>query len=206
MQSVVKSLLIDKFTLFGDFLSKWYYKDVIFPHIIERDADKVKCDPIFESFKRLCYFDLRYNNIDQTVKALTDSTDLDLEIKLLSLNVKNSEVIETITNPKFFTKRLESLEFLLNDTNILSDIFFININTINPKKLSFRLNYMVKDEFDHIRIFNNIYNIELKTDVLIIIKRGHFNLHKDLFYNITWSKHTINLPQYSFINELKFEW
>ena len=138
MLSVVKSSLIHKFTLFGDFLNKSYYKDVIFPHIIERDADKVKCDPIFESFKKLCFLYLEYNDINQTVKALTDSTDLDLEIKNLTFNVINSEVVETITNPKFFTKRLESLDFLLNDTNILSDIFFININTINPKK-SFRL-------------------------------------------------------------------
>ena len=76
----------------------------MFPHILDRDSGRVKCNPIYESFRNVSSLGFYWINPNITVKLLTDAKDLELNIEKLYFTAESYEEIMKITNPEFFPK------------------------------------------------------------------------------------------------------
>ena len=76
----------------------------MFPHILNRDSGRVKCNPIYESFRNVSSLDFCNNNPYNTVKLLTDAKDLELSIGKLYFRARSYEETMKITNPEIFPK------------------------------------------------------------------------------------------------------
>ena len=114
-----KSALIDSISIYIDL-----YKDTYFPHYIYTGSDKCELDPIFESFRKIDYLHLNRFKVKSAIKCLTEAKNLKLQINSLLLYPKTAEELENLTNPVFFVKGVNCVEFILDASFAFTDIFF----------------------------------------------------------------------------------
>ena len=106
---IEKSALINSISIYIDL-----HKDTYFPHYIYTDEDKCELDPIFESFRKIEYLHLNRFNVKSAIECLTEAKDLKLQINSLLLYPKTAEELEDLTNPVFFVKGVNFVEFILD--------------------------------------------------------------------------------------------
>ena len=102
--SIWRYSLINKIVLSGYNFHSYGENNETFPHLLNRDSDMVKCNPIYESFRNVSFLNFYWNNPNKTIKILTDARDLELYIGKLYFRAQSYEEIMKITNPEIFPK------------------------------------------------------------------------------------------------------
>ena len=99
---------------------------------------------------------MREFNLEQQVSYLTDAKDLEIIVNEVLLTPQNTEELETVTNPGFYMKGINAINFTFRIPLDLTNEFFNNISFIKPRLLS--LNFF-KDSIknsDFIKILSKI--------------------------------------------------
>ena len=65
-----------------------------FPHILSRKLGVIKINPVYEPFKNVSSLDWTSNSIEDTIQALSDSKELEINIAKYYFRAKNLEEIE----------------------------------------------------------------------------------------------------------------
>ena len=144
-----------------------------FPHFIGNDAENNKLNPIYEFYKRIERLDMREFNLKLQVSYLTEAKDLEIIVNEVLLTPQNTEELETITNPEFYMKGINAMNFTFKKPLDLTNEFFNNISLIKPRLLI--LNFF-KDSIknsDFIKILANIKHCDnLKLSKQSFLKTG----------------------------------
>ena len=179
----------------------------IFPHYIDREIGKGATNPLFDSFKNIAFLNLSQFDINSAIEALKNVRDLELKIDRFTLLLNSSFDSEQLTNPAFFKKGVGLINYYFKNMHYLTDEIINNINLIRPENIRFWMSYGVVDDYDYIRILQNIkswsnfeFNKTFKnsswltfTNALILIRS---NNHDPFF--VKWSKFSCSIH----INEI----
>ena len=86
------------------------------------------------------------------MSILKDIKEARIQINILILDVSNEEELEGIIKPEYLRNAVSELGISFNDTIMLTDTFFENMNQIWLKEISLRFTNKVTYSFDIIRI------------------------------------------------------
>ena len=96
--------------------------------------------------------------IEDVIKHLEGAKELELSFKKISFYPDSIEEIEQITNPEYFMKGVNAIDLYLNNSVILNDTFFNNINDIRPHSILFKFDEETEEEFELVKILTKIKN------------------------------------------------
>ena len=147
--------IIDKFMItdFDDFIVDETH--LILPQYFIEASKLFESETCWKPFYKLFFLNLTYNSYSQTISIFEDIENIGMKIYLVNIRASNKEELEDLTNPKYFNKGLSNLRITLDDTIMLTNAFFDNINWIGLKTISFEFAYGVTGSFDIIRILKN---------------------------------------------------
>ena len=149
--------IVDKFMIidFDDFIVD--EKHFILPQYFIDASKLFESETHWNPFYKLFSLFLTYNSYSEAMSILEDIGNIGMKICFVNISASNKEELEDLTNPKYFNKGLSGLEIYLNDTIMLTDTFFDNINQIEFKTISLGFAYGVTGSFDIIiRILKNV--------------------------------------------------
>ena len=154
--------IIDKFVIEGyyDFIvDKSHF---LLPQYLIDASKLVESENCWKPFYKVNSLYLNYESYSNTKSILEDIWDIGIQINYWDFSVHNTEELDCLTKPEYFSKGLLELGLCFNDTIPLSDTFFDNINQIKMKEISIKFDDEVNGSFDIIRILKNApQNIEL---------------------------------------------
>ena len=87
-----------------------YFQKKPIPHFIDKDEDRSKLNPIFDSFRKFSWLTLLDIDFISSIEYLTDTRDLEIQAKHVYLDPHNSEELEALTNPEFYLKGIDYLK------------------------------------------------------------------------------------------------
>ena len=145
-------MLLDKILL--NFYLSFFQKKPL-PHFIDKDEDRTKLNPIFDSFKTFSWLTLLDIDFKSSIEYLTDVRDLEIQTKNVYLDPKTSEELEALTNPDFYLKGIDCVFLRFKESLSLTNKFFQNIREINPNRLKIMFNKL-EDETDYISILTKV--------------------------------------------------
>ena len=154
--------IIDKFVIknLKDFIADETH--FIWPQYFIDVSKLFESETCWKPFYKLFFLNLTFNSYSQAMSILEDIGNIGMKIEFVCISASNKEELEDLTNPKYFNKGLSDLEIYLNDTIMLTNTFFNNINWIGLKTISFRFDYEITGGFDIIRILKSVtHNVKL---------------------------------------------
>ena len=148
--------IIDKFMIkdFYDFIVDETH--FILPQYFIDASKLFESELCWKPFYKLFSLYLTYNSYSQTLSILEDIGNIGMKIHFVHISASNKEELEDLTNPKYFHKGLSILRITLDDTIMLTNTFFDNINWIGLKTIIFEFDDEVTGSFDIIRILKNV--------------------------------------------------
>ena len=147
--------IIDKFVIkiLNDFIVDETH--FILPQYFIDVSKLFESETCWKPFYKLFFLNLTFNSYSQAMSILEDIGNIGMKINFVDIKASNKEELEDLTSPKYFNKDLSNLEIYLNDTIMLTNTFFNNINWIGLKTISFRFAYGVTGCFDTIKFLKN---------------------------------------------------
>ena len=147
--------IIDKFVIkiLNDFIVDETH--FIWPQYFIDVSKLFESETCWKPFYKLFFLNLTYYSYSQAMSILEDIGNIGMKINFVDIKVSNKEELEDLTNPKYFNKGLSNLRITLDDTIMLTNTFFNNINWIGLQTINFEFDYGVTGSFDIIRILKN---------------------------------------------------
>ena len=148
--------IIDKFMItdFDDFIVDETH--FILPQYFIDASKLFESELCWKPFYKLFSLYLTYKSYSEAMSILEDIGNIGMKVHFVNISASNKEELDNLTNPKYFSKGLSNLDITLNDTIMLTDAFFDNINWIGLKTIGFEFAYGVTGSFDIIRILKNV--------------------------------------------------
>ena len=169
--------MLDLFSIYCIIDYRYDSERELFPHFINKDEDNMDVKPYLEPFKRVQSITLNNFATNEAIEALNDVQYLELTIWYLELQFNSCEESELFTDPEYFKKEVNLIDWLFIKSCTITNKFLNNINDIEPKKLILRINEWLIYQFHFISILQNIKScIALK-----LIKSSCSNLCKIIF-------------------------
>ena len=117
--------IIDKFMIkdFKDFIiDKTHF---ILPQYFIDASKLFESELCWKPFYKLFFLHLFYYSYPQALSILEDIGNIGIQLIFVHISASNKEELEDLTNPKYFSKGLSSLDITLKDTIMLTNTFFL---------------------------------------------------------------------------------
>ena len=132
--TISKSSLFDKVSLYGINI---YCKFDKFPHILSRKLGVIKINPVYEPFKNVSSLDWTSNSIEDTIQALSDSKELEINIAKYYFRAKNLEEIEKNYKSRFLLEIISNTAKAFVITPKMTNKFIIFRGKVMTKAIKF---------------------------------------------------------------------